>query len=41
MSVIKFDSYEEVIKLANDTTFGLAAGVLTKDSKLKEKIIID
>jgi len=41
MSVIKFDSYEEVIKIANDTTFGLAAGVLTKDSKLKEEIIID
>jgi len=31
MSVLKFDSYDEVIKRANDTTFGLGAGVLTKD----------
>lgn len=33
MSVLKFDSYDEVIKRANDTTFGLAAGVITKDCK--------
>ena len=31
MSVLKFDSYDEVIKRANDTTFGLAAGVITND----------
>ncbi|CAF3230788.1 unnamed protein product [Rotaria sp. Silwood2] len=31
MSVLKFDSYEEVIKRANNTSFGLAAGVITKD----------
>lgn len=33
MSIFKFDSYDEVIKRANDTTYGLAAGVLTKDRK--------
>jgi acyl-CoA reductase-like NAD-dependent aldehyde dehydrogenase len=31
MSVLKFDSYEDVIERANATTFGLAAGVITKD----------
>ncbi|UJR26567.1 hypothetical protein I4U23_007888 [Adineta vaga] len=31
MSIFKFDSYDEVIKRANDTTYGLAAGVMTKD----------
>ncbi|CAF1270235.1 unnamed protein product [Rotaria sordida] len=31
MSILKFDSYEEVIKRANNTTFGLAASVVTKD----------
>jgi acyl-CoA reductase-like NAD-dependent aldehyde dehydrogenase len=36
MSVLKFDSYDEVIKRANSTSFGLAAGVITKDSKLKK-----
>jgi acyl-CoA reductase-like NAD-dependent aldehyde dehydrogenase len=41
MSVLKFDSYGEVIKRANNTTYGLAAGVITKDSKLKEVIIND
>jgi retinal dehydrogenase len=41
MSVLKFDSYEEVIKRANDTTYGLVAGVITKDSRLNEEIIID
>jgi acyl-CoA reductase-like NAD-dependent aldehyde dehydrogenase len=33
MSILKFDSYDEVIKRANDTTYGLAAGVITKDCK--------
>jgi acyl-CoA reductase-like NAD-dependent aldehyde dehydrogenase len=37
MSVLKFDSYEEVIKRANDTSYGLAAGIITKDSMFKEK----
>lgn len=31
MSIIKFSSMEEVLKRANDTTYGLAAGVITKD----------
>lgn len=31
MSVLKFDSYDEVIQRANNTTFGLGAGVITKD----------
>ncbi|CAF0938747.1 unnamed protein product [Rotaria sordida] len=35
MSVLKYDSYEEVIKRANDTTFGLGAGVITRDSKFE------
>ncbi|CAF1105682.1 unnamed protein product [Rotaria sordida] len=35
MSVLKYDSYEEVIKRANDTTFGLDAGVITRDSKFE------
>ena len=33
MSVLKFDSYDEVIKRANGTSFGLGAGVITKDCK--------
>ncbi|CAF4271838.1 unnamed protein product, partial [Adineta steineri] len=31
MSVLKFGSYDEVIKRANSTSFGLGAGVITKD----------
>jgi len=38
MSILKFDSYDEVIKRANDTTYGLAAGVITKDCKLKKNV---
>jgi acyl-CoA reductase-like NAD-dependent aldehyde dehydrogenase len=37
MSIFKFDSYDEVIKRANDTTYGLAAGVITKDCKRKQE----
>lgn len=37
MSVLKFDSYDEVIKRANDTCFGLGAGIITKDCKLFKK----
>ena len=33
MSIFKFDTYDEVIKRANDSTYGLAAGVITKDCK--------
>lgn len=31
VSVAKFNTEEEVIELANDTTYGLAAGIFTKD----------
>ena len=31
MSVLRFDEEEEVIRRANDTPFGLAAGLFTKD----------
>lgn len=30
MSVMAFDTEEEVIRRANDTTFGLASGVFTR-----------
>ena len=30
-SIFKFDTMEELIERVNDTTYGLAAGVLTKD----------
>lgn len=31
VSIAKFKGEEEVIELANDTTYGLAAGIFTKD----------
>jgi len=31
MSILKFSSYDEVIKRANDTNYGLAAGIVTND----------
>jgi len=31
MSILKFDTIDEVIKRANDTEYGLAAGVCTRD----------
>jgi acyl-CoA reductase-like NAD-dependent aldehyde dehydrogenase len=37
MSIFKFDSYDEVTKRANDTCFGLGAGVITKDCNLYKK----
>lgn len=36
MSIFKFDSYDEAIARANDTSYGLAAGVITKDRELKQ-----
>lgn len=29
--IVKFDTEEEVLKLSNDTTYGLAASVFTRD----------
>ena len=31
MSILSYETEEEVIQRANDTTFGLAAGVVTQD----------
>jgi aldehyde dehydrogenase (NAD+) len=31
MSVIKFDGVKDLVEKANDTIYGLAAGVVTKD----------
>ena len=31
VSIAKFKTEDEVIELANDTTYGLAAGIFTKD----------
>jgi len=39
MTILKFDSYDEVIKRANDTTYGLAAGVMTKDLTRALKLV--
>ena len=30
-SILKFDTLEEVIERANNTTYGLAAGIITRD----------
>lgn len=39
MSILKFDSEEEVIKRANNTDFGLAAGLFTKDFSRAHRVI--
>jgi betaine-aldehyde dehydrogenase len=39
MSVLEFDSEEEVIERANDTEFGLAAGVFTNDLTRAHRVI--
>lgn len=39
LSVIKFDSEEEAIQLANDTPYGLAAGVFTKNINRAHRVI--
>ena len=39
MSVLMFDNEEEVIKRANDTEFGLAAGVFTQDITRAHRVI--
>ena len=39
MSVLKFDSEQEVIERANATEFGLAAGVFTRDLSRAHRVI--
>src|SRR6185436_13911707 len=39
LSILSFDSEEEVIKRANHTPFGLAAGVFTNDIKRGHRVI--
>ncbi|WP_223485423.1 betaine-aldehyde dehydrogenase [Pseudomonas sp. A-RE-19] len=39
MSILTFDTEEEVIRRANDTEFGLAAGVVTKDLNRAHRVI--
>ncbi|TIW99221.1 aldehyde dehydrogenase family protein, partial [Mesorhizobium sp.] len=41
MSVLKFDSEDEVIERANDTEFGLAAGVFTRDLPRAHRVIAE
>ena len=41
MSVLKFDSEDEVIDRANDTEFGLAAGVFTRDLPRAHRVIAE
>ncbi|GFP87146.1 aldehyde dehydrogenase family 2 member c4 [Phtheirospermum japonicum] len=38
MSVMKFETVEEVIKRANSTTYGLAAGVMTNDINIANTV---
>jgi len=39
MSVLTFESEEEVIKRANDTEFGLAAGIFTNDIRRAHRVV--
>jgi len=39
MSILSYDSEEEVIRRANDTDMGLAAGVVTKDLNRAHRVI--
>jgi aldehyde dehydrogenase (NAD+) len=36
--ILKFSNYDEVIKRANDTQYGLAAGIVTKSIETYQKI---
>lgn len=39
LTVFKFKSVEEVVQMANDTKFGLYAGVWTNDLKLSQRLV--
>ncbi|MDO4683234.1 MAG: betaine-aldehyde dehydrogenase [Lautropia sp.] len=39
MSILAYDTEDEVIRRANDTTYGLAAGVVTPDLKRAHRVI--
>ncbi|MCB1172586.1 MAG: betaine-aldehyde dehydrogenase [Leptospiraceae bacterium] len=39
MSLLRFDSEEEVIRRANETPYGLAAGVFTKDLQQAHRVV--
>ena len=41
MAVLKFDSEEEAVSRANDTEFGLSAGVFTRDLPRAHRVIAD
>lgn len=41
MSVLTFDGEDEVIRRANDTQFGLAAGVFTKDVQRAHRVVAE
>lgn len=35
--ILKFNTFDEVVKRANETKYGLAAGILTKDINIALK----
>jgi betaine-aldehyde dehydrogenase len=39
MSILVYDSEDEVIRRANDTTYGLAAGIVTRDLNRAHRVI--
>ena len=41
MTISQFESEEEVIKRANDTTYGLGASVFTKDLERAHRVAIE